>query len=1857
MTTRTPISVLRDNVNDDSVRITKWLVAEGSRVEKGQSIVEVETSKANMEVAAPASGFLCYASQEGEDVQIGTALGYISDTNARLPNTSVPVGSNDYVLDPAQLGKPTKIAPSELHASEDGVVKSPRFTPQARQLIDEWGLEPAQFKDIAFVRSQDVLKQVQRELTRKKDGMSSQISEHRIEPPVAATGVAFRTERLPRSKSLERKYLWSAYRNTLPSTVTVRCPSEALHAAAERETGSRTNIAALIIFEVARLLRKYPIFNAHYVDGCANYYEEINIGFALDAGRGLVVPIIRNAEKKTASEIANEMREFLVQYLSNGIAVASLVGGTFTITDLSSEGVHWFQPLINQGQSAILAVCTASQSIQTEEDFANLILVFDHQLSEGRQAARFLNELRQQLAGGQIELTKSTAHKEISAPPRTATETVLADIWGEVFGLEHVDVHASFLELGGHSLLATKLVFRVQEVMHVELPLRCLFEAPTVARLAAVIDKSKSAAPDYVSPTAIRPSPENRHDPFPLNDVQQAYWIGRGDSLELGNVACHIYSEIEFPNFDVERFEFALQRLIERHDMLRAIVMSDGRQQVLEQVPHYSVEILDVRGQSQAEASCQLDAVRSHMSHHVLPSATWPLFEIRASLLQDRLARLHVSLDLLILDARSIQILVQEFSRLYRDPEVSLAPLEISFRDYLRAEAELQNTDIYRRSREYWTRRLPLLPPPPGLPLAKTPSSIPKPRFVRRTAKLEPDVWSRLKARATGAGLTAPSVLLSAFAEVLSIWSKSPKFTLNLTLFNRLPIHRQVNDIVGDFTTLNMLAVDNSELDTFEVRARRIQEQLWTDLDHRHFSGIRVLRELTRSHGESFQATMPVVFTSFLNLDTTTSNDGDVPHALGKITYGITQTPQVWLDNIVREEAGALLSNWDTVEELFPEGFLDDVFNAYKILLWDLGAEDSSWNRLLGENARRLVPEEQTALHQRTNNTHAPLPDEMLHTLFLRQVNERPDQIAISTPSRQLTYHELYRYACEIEERLLQQRVKPNDLIAVVMEKGWEQVAAVLGIHFAGAAYLPIDAGLPAERLRYLMEHGLVNFVLTQSNVYRNLKASAGVQICVVDQLTPRDSEPPVPRRRQKPEDLAYVIYTSGSTGFPKGVMIDHRGATNTVLDINRRFAVGPGDRVLALSRLSFDLSVYDIFGLLGAGGTIVMPTADFAHDAVHWMQLISSERVTIWNTVPALMQLLVDQVGDADGPGQSLRLVMMSGDWIPLTLPGQIRRLLPGTKIISLGGATEASIWSILYPIDRVDPSWKSIPYGKPMLNQTFHVLNDMQTPCPTWIPGQLYIGGVGLAKGYWRDDQKTRSSFIQDPHSGLRLYKTGDLGRYLPDGNIEFLGREDLQVKVQGYRIELSEIEVRLQEHDAIESCVVAVREDIPGEKRLVGYAVVKTGVRLEPTVLREFLHSRLPEYMVPSAIVFLDRFPLTPNGKVDRKALPAPVRMITKPASRASTPLDSLELQLTKLWEKVLDVRQVNPNDNFFDLGGTSIMAVRFFSDLRKITGRNLPLSLLFQGPTIEKLADILRQRGLTHSWSSLVPIQTGGSKPPFFCVHGGGGNVLIFRELAQHLGSDYPFYGLQSKGIDGSQHYLTSVKDMASYYLKEIRELQPQGPYFIGGFCMGGVIALEIAQQLLSDGQTVALLAMIDTYNFNGNPLELSFGEYISHFRQKLGFHWLNFVRLNRSERIAYVRKKLKGAFVREFEKLAIRMSNLFRTSPNNSKRSRPKVYLEDLNDQAYFEYVPSVYTQKMILFKPQRNYSHIMRPAMGFAEVALGGLEIIELPVDPGGIFLTPYVQTLAEKLGAQIDIALRQATKWDVNIKTEHAQA
>lgn len=1005
------------------------------------------------------------------------------------------------------------------------------------------------------------------------------------------------------------------------------------------------------------------------------------------------------------------------------------------------------------------------------------------------------------------QLTAGAA-RSLYVAPRNEIETRLAGIWAETLGAERIGVDDSFFEVGGHSLLAIRIVARIEEQFGVVLPLKALFQNPTVSGLALKIAEHSHGVAETVRPKPVA-NPAARFEPFPLTDIQHAYWLGRNRAFELGSVGSHGYREFDVDGLDIADFQLALRKLIDRHDMLRAVVDPDGRQRVLEDVPAYRIDVADLR--EAADAEQQILAIRARLSHQIFSADRWPLFHVEAARIDAKTTRLFVGFDVLIGDAWSFKLMARELAALLAGEE--LPPLELTFRDYVLAEQAYQEGPAYDHAWAYWQQRLETLPPSPELPLARSPSQIEKPHFRRRSSGLSAADWASFKARAAASGLTPTSAVMAAFSEVLGRWSRRPQFTLNLTVFSREPVHPQVGSIVGDFTASLLLGLDLSCRGSFAAGAKALQERLLEDLDHRAVSGVRVLRELTRRQNRPAAALMPVVFTSVLNQ---ASPEGQARPLEARLVNSVSQTPQVYLDHQAAEEQGALVYNWDAIEELFPQDLLDTMFAAYDGFLQSLARDDGAWH---------AQPDLGGSQHFDALNQVAaialPGHDSLLHSGFFEQAARTPERIAVVGDDLELTYGEVAARALALAATLQDAGAVANQLVAVSLEKSPAQVIACLGILAAGAAYVPIDPDLPRERRCQLIEDTQASLVICTGGEWPDDLRQ--IEVPAARGGTPR----PV---ATQPTDLAYVIFTSGSTGRPKGVMIDHRGAVNTVLDINRRFAVSEDDRVFALSSLSFDLSVYDVFGPLAVGGALVIPAATETKETASWPGLMTRHKVTVWNSVPALAQLLVTELtGVAARP--HLRLVMMSGDWIPVSLPDALRAQMPGVEVISLGGATEASIWSIYYPVETVSPEWASIPYGYPLANQRWYVLDDEGRLCQPWVPGRLFIGGVGVARGYWGRPVLTAERFIPDPFAtreeaaagALYLYDTGDMGRYRGDGALEFLGREDFQVKINGFRIELGEIEANLLQHPAVTEAVVSTAGSPPS---LVAHIVPKLG-----------------------------------------------------------------------------------------------------------------------------------------------------------------------------------------------------------------------------------------------------------------------------------------------------------------------------------------------------------------------------------------------------------------------------------------------
>lgn len=958
---------------------------------------------------------------------------------------------------------------------------------------------------------------------------------------------------------------------------------------------------------------------------------------------------------------------------------------------------------------------------------------------------------------------------------------------------------------------------------------RIKFRAPEGVMTGAVMASLKALKPQLVAILAVREQQEtlpidteNRFVAFPLSHVQAAYFVGRQSVFEYGGVGCHGYFEILAPCWDKAKLECIWEQMIIRHDMLRAIITPNGEQRILPSVAPFVIEQVDVSSET----------VRQAMSHRVYQTDKWPLFDLKISH-QNGKDCLHFSIDLLIADFLSVQILLAELFKGYLGQTFPAAPLTASFRDVICYERQQQSGRAYGDARQYWFSRLPTLPACPQLPTCvQLPTGSPSPamqtnaseipRFVRYRHQLAPSCWRRLQQGCQQQGVSPSAFLLTVFSEVIGRWSENRHFTLNLTVMNRPNIHKDIDKLVGDFTSVSLLEVDLRSPKTVYERVKQIQKQLWQDLEHRTFSGIEVMREWGRQQGVG-HARMPIVFTSAL----VGEGKNQVQEAISEtqldlvFDYGISQTPQVWIDCQIMVLQGRLQLNWDVMADVFPKGVVAAMFSTFIdsveridsvecidsiecidrvkcLCMEEVGTGEALCDSpLFWHSALSLpLPESQQQRRKQVNATEKTLTPRCLHDGILARAAQQPQAIALVDPQHCLTYAALITRA-----QALAAKLNSHQRYAVLMEKRHEQVVAVLGIFIAGSAYVPVDIHQPPARILTILSDAAVSGVVTASPQacladahFREINLSLLAQIpdAIEAKILPL------------PHDLAYVIYTSGSTGQPKGVMISHDAAYNTLADMQQRMALTPDDRVLALARLSFDLSVFDIFGVLGAGGALIFPDEGDLQNPARWAHDIAQHQITLWNSVPAQMKMLTDYLRAEQITLPSLRYILLSGDWIPVNLPPAIAQIAPHCTQLALGGATEAAIWSNYWRIDPQITYPVSIPYGVPLTNQQFRVVNPWGEDCPDWGAGELLIGGRGVAQGYWQDEAKTQAHFFIDTQ-GLRWYRTGDLGRYTSEGVIEFLGRRDHQIKVRGYRVETGEIEAQLLKLPEVAQAVV--------------------------------------------------------------------------------------------------------------------------------------------------------------------------------------------------------------------------------------------------------------------------------------------------------------------------------------------------------------------------------------------------------------------------------------------------------------------
>jgi amino acid adenylation domain-containing protein len=1171
-------------------------------------------------------------------------------------------------------------------------------------------------------------------------------------------------------------------------------------------------------------------------------------------------------------------------------------------------------------------------------------------------------------------LVTTTAHARpgLATPyvaPSSPTEEALAGIWQDLLGVTPVGVRDSFFDLGGHSLLASQLVARLAAHFGVELPLSDLFEAPTIAelapRLAGTSKPSGAAEPGIPRRTAVG----GEADRVPLSFAQQRLWfidrLAPGISAYNNPVAMRLVGPL-----DLGALETALTEIARRHEIVRTTFLLDGAAPV--QVIHpltsgvpIPLEREDVRSAPREEREAV--ARRLIWAHVERPFEIAVRPPVRTLLVQlDAEEHLFTAtMHHILWDEWSQGIFVRELAVLYdacragRPASRALPELPIQYGDFALWQRRTLQGEVLAGHLAYWKERLDGAPRLLALPTDRPRPAAQTFRGATRTFNVPEELHRALTGLAHDHGVTMFMLLMAAFQALLGRWASQEDVVVSTGTGGRSRV--ETEGLIGCFINILLLRAGLGGGVTFSELLARTREATLGAYAHQDLpfellvEGLKVERDPSTT---PFSQAMLV----FLNVPPV---DLELP---GLKVEGVRidrESAQFDLTFYLSEEGGRLGGHLEYNTDLFDAATVDRLLGHYRNLLEHAAASPAT----PVAEIPLLAPAERRQALGDWNATAVEFPaDACLHELFEEQAARQPEAAGLIFDDREVTYAELNRRANQLAHHLLRVGAARGGRIGVSLERSPEAVVTLLAVLKAGSAYVPLDPEYPEERLAVMLETAAVDLLLTQERLAGRFTQHKARTILVDSEAAAwMDQSGENPETGVSPDDLVYVIFTSGSTGRPKGVMLDHRGRVNNFTDFNRRFRIGPGDAVLAVSSLSFDMSAYDLLGTLAGGGTVVLPRPDEILEPASWAGLLARHRVTVWHSVPAMLEMLVERLEKHPETASSLalRLALLGGDWIPVTLPDRLRSLVPAVsagQVVSLGGATEVSMDSTIFEIGAVDPAWKSIPYGVPMANQLAYVVDPGGAPCPAGVAGELLLGGIGVGRGYFGRPDFTAERFVPDPFSevpGRRLYRTGDLTRWRTDGVLELLGRMDHQVKIRGFRIELGEIASALRQHPAVGEAVVLAREDRPGAKRLVAYLVPAAGVTVDPDAVRDFIRGRLPAYMVPSALVVMESLPLTPNRKLDRKALPVPEE-VGEVRERVA-PRTPLEKVLARIWMDILGISDVGVLDSFFDLGGHSLAATRVVTQIQDVFPLEVPLRTLFEAPTLAELAARLEDLG--------------------------------------------------------------------------------------------------------------------------------------------------------------------------------------------------------------------------------------------------------------------------------------------------------
>ena len=1406
--------------------------------------------------------------------------------------------------------------------------------------------------------------------------------------------------------------------------------------------------------------------------------------------------------------------------------------------------------------------------------------------------------------------------------PRTPIEELTASIWQQVLGLEQVGIHDNFFELGGHSLLATQVVSRLRQTFSVELALRTLFESPTVEALAERINAASSHTLTLAAPAL---QPVSRQERLPLSFAQQRLWFLQ--QLEPESTAYNLPLAVRLSgDLDRTALQHSLSEIVRRHEALRTtFATADGEPvQVIHPAVEVSLPLVDVSALAESAREREAERLSVEEAGHVFSLERGPLLRARLVKLGEQEHVVLLTMHHIVSDGWSMGVLIKEVGTLYSSyvagEESALDELSIQYADYAAWQRDWLQGDVLEAELSYWREQLADAPAVLELPTDRPRPATPSHRGARQTFVVPTGLTASLKELSQREGVTMFMLLLAGFQVLLSRSSGQEEIVVGSPIANRN--RSETEGLIGFFVNTLALRTSVGGNPRFGELLGRVREVCLGGYAHQDVPFEKLVEELeperSLSHTPLFQVMMM--------LQNAPQGSLELP-GLELRGFGREgQTAKFDLTLSMVETADGVNASFEYSTDLFNASTIERMAMHFQTLLTSIvsnPAQRISELEMLSEAERQQLLVE-------FNDTITPYPQDLcLHQLFEQQVERTPDALALSFEDEHLTYAELNARANQLAHYLQAQGISLEDRVGVLVQRSVEMVVALLGVLKAGAAYVPLDPQYPQSRLTFMLADANIKALLTQQSLLHSLPEHQARTVCLDTDWPLIAQQSVLPTNNLAVVDnLAYTIYTSGSTGLPKGVQVAHRQLVNFICSMQERPGLQPHDRLLAVTTLCFDIAALELYLPLCTGAQVIVCAREAAMDGMELRRLMQQHEVTVMQATPASWRMLIE----SGWSGSAGLKVLCGGEALAQELAERLRSRC--AELWNMYGPTETTVWSA---VAEVGVDVKQVVLGEGIANTELYIVDERMKVVPIGVRGELYIGGEGVARGYLNRPELTAERFVPHPFSaseGARLYRTGDMARRLSDGQIEFLGRADQQVKIRGFRIELGEIEAVLSQHQQVREAIVVAQETTAGQQQLVGYVVAEGVEELSTSELRRHLGEKLPEYMIPSVFVQLAELPLTPNGKVDRRALPEPALNGRGREPDYLAPRNLVELRLTQIWQEVLGHAPVGVTDNFFTLGGHSLLAVRLLAGIQEQFGRKLPLAALFQGATVEEMARLLNLEDESAHRSSLVGIQPSGSKPAFFCVHPAGGNVFCYFDLAHHLGPEQPFFGLQAQGLNG-EPLQTRVEEMASRYIEELRAVQPEGPYLLGGWSVGGVIAFEMARQLEAEGQGVALLGLFDSITPDAAQAsaELTETDLLFSFAQHLGLTTAflsdsleHLLQATADEQLGAIMEQAKAAYLLP---PGIRLCDAQRLW----KVFKSNVY-------AVRNYRPQAYAGRLTLFRAGERPLTAQEkndPTAGWGVLATGGVEVQTMPGDHFTLLREPHVRALAEGLGAFIN--------------------